>query len=140
MSSVRAQLPEIRRHDIDEVYSISVNDAFVMFQWAIESTALSSLRNAIAHRYTELVVLAAALDFVICVGLIAGLIAVIYRYLPAKRLAWRPILWGALMSPHRDPPGRVVGRNLSNFRQRPRGKLASPCRAPRPGTSIIHCA
>lgn len=25
--------PEIRKHDIDEVYCISVNDAFVMYQW-----------------------------------------------------------------------------------------------------------
>ena len=38
------------------------------------------------------------LDFVISLALITGLIAVIYRYLPAKRLAWRPILWGALVT------------------------------------------
>jgi membrane protein len=44
------------------------------------------------------VTLTAAIDFVISLALIAGLIAVIYRYLPAKRLAWRPILWGALVT------------------------------------------
>lgn len=62
------------------------------------STALLALRKAIAVRYSELVVLATALDFVISIGLITGLIAVIYRYLPAKRLAWRPILWGSLVT------------------------------------------
>ena len=62
------------------------------------STALAALREVIAERFSELVVVAAILDFVISVALITGLIALIYRYLPAKRLAWRPILWGALVT------------------------------------------
>jgi membrane protein len=62
------------------------------------STALNALRSAIARRFEELVVVAAVLDFVISIGLITGLIALIYRYMPAKRLAWRPILWGALVT------------------------------------------
>jgi membrane protein len=62
------------------------------------STALSALRSYLAQRYSEFVTLTAAIDFVISLALIAGLIAVIYRYLPAKRLAWRPILWGALVT------------------------------------------
>jgi membrane protein len=62
------------------------------------STALTALRETIAARFAELVVLAAALDFAISIGLITGLIALIYRYLPARRLAWRPILWGALVT------------------------------------------
>jgi membrane protein len=62
------------------------------------TTALTALRAAIARRFEELVVVAAILDFVISIGLITGLIALIYRYMPAKRLAWRPILWGALVT------------------------------------------
>ena len=62
------------------------------------STALSALRGYLARTYSELVTLTAAIDFVISLALIAGLIALIYRYLPAKRLAWRPILWGALVT------------------------------------------
>ncbi|HKY89690.1 MAG TPA: YihY/virulence factor BrkB family protein [Nevskiaceae bacterium] len=62
------------------------------------STALAALRGVVAQYYNGVVVLMAALDFVISIALIAGLIAVIYRYLPAKRLAWRPILWGALVT------------------------------------------
>ena len=62
------------------------------------STALSALRGYLARTYSELVTLTAAIDFVISLALITGLIALIYRYLPAKRLAWRPILWGALVT------------------------------------------
>ena len=62
------------------------------------STALSALRGVTAKRFTELVVLAGALDFLISIGLITGLIALIYRYLPARRLSWRPILCGALVT------------------------------------------
>jgi membrane protein len=60
------------------------------------STAISALRHALARRFEEWVVLAGVLDFVISVGLITGLIALIYRYMPARRLSWRPILTGAL--------------------------------------------
>lgn len=62
------------------------------------STALSALRGYLARRYTELITLTAVIDFVISLTMIAGLIAVIFRYLPAKRLDWRPILWGALVT------------------------------------------
>ena len=70
------------------------------------STALSALRGYLARRYSELVTLTAVLDFAISLALIAGLIAVIYRYLPAKRLAWRPILWGALVTACCSSSGR----------------------------------
>jgi membrane protein len=62
------------------------------------STALAALRAAIGRRFTELVVLAGALDFAISTALVTGLIALIYRYMPARRLEWRPILWGALVT------------------------------------------
>ena len=62
------------------------------------STALAALREAIGRRFTEFVVLAGVLDFVISVGLVTGLIALIYRYMPARRMEWRPILWGALVT------------------------------------------
>jgi membrane protein len=62
------------------------------------STALAALREAIGRRFTEFVVLAGALDFVISTALVTGLIALIYRYMPARRMEWRPILWGALVT------------------------------------------
>jgi membrane protein len=62
------------------------------------STALAALRGYLAKHYTGVVALAALIDFAISLALITGLIAVIYRYLPVKRLPWRPILWGALVT------------------------------------------
>lgn len=60
------------------------------------STALTALKAAIARRFTELVVLTAALDLAATTLLVTGLIALVYRYMPARRLPWRPVLWGAL--------------------------------------------
>jgi membrane protein len=62
------------------------------------STALAALRDVVARYFSGLVAATAALDFAISVALITGLIALIYRYMPAKRLPWRPILWGALVT------------------------------------------
>ena len=62
------------------------------------STALSALRGYLLRHYSDLLALAAALDFVVALALIAGLIAVIYRYLPSKRLPWPPIFQGALVT------------------------------------------
>jgi len=62
------------------------------------STALSALRGYLMHHYSGFLALTAVLDFAISLALITGLIAIIYRYLPARRLAWRPILWGALVT------------------------------------------
>jgi membrane protein len=62
------------------------------------TSALAALRSIIAARFSELVVLAAALDFAISLTLVAGLIAIIYRYLPSKRLPWRPVMIGAVVT------------------------------------------
>jgi len=62
------------------------------------TAALAALRSIIAARFTELVIVTSVLDFVISVALVTGLIALIYRYLPSKRLPWRPVLIGALVT------------------------------------------
>ncbi|HET9448257.1 MAG TPA: YihY/virulence factor BrkB family protein [Steroidobacteraceae bacterium] len=62
------------------------------------TTALAALREAIGRRFTEFVVLAGVLDFAISTGLVTGLIALIYRYMPARRMEWRPVLLGALVT------------------------------------------
>lgn len=82
------------------------------------STALTALRGAIATRFAGLVVLTVGIDFIISIGLITGLIALIYRYLPARRLAWRPILWGAFATALLFHLGRyLVGLYLSHSTQ-----------------------
>jgi membrane protein len=62
------------------------------------TAALTSLRSIIGASFTELVIVTSVLDFVLSVALITGLIALIYRYLPSKRLPWRPVLIGALVT------------------------------------------
>jgi membrane protein len=62
------------------------------------STALSSLRGTVAARETGWVVIAGIFDFLLSIAVVAGLIALIYRYMPARRLPWHPILWGAVVT------------------------------------------
>jgi membrane protein len=62
------------------------------------TTALAALRGYVARRFEGLVVLFGALDFLISVALGTGLVALMYRYLPAKRLAWRHVLTGAAVT------------------------------------------
>lgn len=82
------------------------------------TSALAALRSIIAARFTELVVLAAVLDFAISIALVAGLIALIYRYLPSKRLPWRPVLIGALVTALLFHLGRwLIGLYLANATQ-----------------------
>jgi membrane protein len=62
------------------------------------TTALSGLRGWVAHRYEGIVGLLGALEFVVSTALGTGLIALMYRYLPAVRLSWRHVLVGALVT------------------------------------------
>ena len=62
------------------------------------STALSALRESIARRFAGLVVLTGVLDFIVSTALVAGLFALVYRYMPARRLAWRYVLWGGVLT------------------------------------------
>lgn len=62
------------------------------------STGLSRLRAAITRLHAELVVLIAGLDLVLSLALTTGFFALVYRYLPARRLPWRPVLWGGLLT------------------------------------------
>jgi membrane protein len=62
------------------------------------TSALAALRSLIAERFTGLVAVAGVLDLVISLTLVAGLIAIIYRYLPSRRLPWRPVLIGAMVT------------------------------------------
>jgi membrane protein len=62
------------------------------------TTGLAALRGWVAARFTGFVVLIGALDFVISISLATGLVALIYRYLPPKRLPWRQVLLGAFVT------------------------------------------
>jgi membrane protein len=82
------------------------------------TTALSGLRKIVAERFAAAVVLMGGADFVAMTVLVTGLIALIYRYMPAKRLPWRPILWGALTTALLFQAGRwAIGLYLGRSTQ-----------------------
>jgi membrane protein len=62
------------------------------------TTALAGLRGWVAHRYEGLVAVLGTLEFIASTALGTGLIALLYRYLPAARLSWRHVLLGALVT------------------------------------------
>lgn len=82
------------------------------------STALAGLRAVFAERHAELLVTIAAADLILSTTLIAALVAVIYRYLPARRLPWRSALLGALITAVLFQVGRwLIGLYLGRSTQ-----------------------
>ena len=62
------------------------------------STALSGIRVHIAASHPALVGAVAILDFLVSLGLVSSLFALIYRYMPARRLAWPVVLSGGVLT------------------------------------------
>ena len=62
------------------------------------TTALAALRGYALRHFEGMVGMFAIVDFLLSIGLGTGLVAMMYRYLPAKRLPWRQVLIGALVT------------------------------------------
>jgi membrane protein len=62
------------------------------------TTALAALRGYVLRHFEGLVGVLASMDFLLSVMLGTGLVALMYRYLPARRLAWRHVFIGALVT------------------------------------------
>lgn len=62
------------------------------------TTALSAVRNRIARDHAALVGMVGGLDFLFSLAMVALLFALIYRYMPARRLAWGVVLGGGLLT------------------------------------------
>src|SRR4051812_43455570 len=62
------------------------------------TTALAALRGYVLRHFEGMVGVFALTDFLLSVGLGTGLVALMYRYLPARRLPWRQVLTGALVT------------------------------------------
>jgi membrane protein len=62
------------------------------------STGLSGVRARIAHSHPAIVGALAVLDLLISLAMVAALFAVIYRYMPARRLPWRVVLIGGALT------------------------------------------
>src|SRR5665213_1188189 len=62
------------------------------------TTAVSALRGYIAHQYTGFVILTEVVNIFLSLGTSTALVALIYQYMPIRRLAWKPVLTGALVT------------------------------------------
>ncbi|HKU89111.1 MAG TPA: YihY/virulence factor BrkB family protein [Steroidobacteraceae bacterium] len=62
------------------------------------TTALTALRGYALRHFEGMVGLFAGIDFLLSIGLGTCMVAMMYRYLPAKRLPWRQVLIGALVT------------------------------------------
>jgi membrane protein len=62
------------------------------------TTALAALREFVLRHFEHAVGVFAGVDFLLSIVLGTGLVALMYRYLPARRLAWRHVLIGALVT------------------------------------------
>lgn len=62
------------------------------------TTALAALRGYVTRHFEGMVSIMASMDFLLSIALGTGLVAMMYRYLPAKRLPWRQVLTGALVT------------------------------------------
>jgi membrane protein len=62
------------------------------------TTALAALRGYVLRHFEGLVGVLASMDFLLSIVLGTALVALMYRYLPARRLAWRHVLIGALVT------------------------------------------
>lgn len=82
------------------------------------SSALSSVRSRIAASHAALVGAVGVMDFVVSLVLVSSLFALIYRYLPARRLPWRTVAAGGMLTAVLFDIGRwAVGLYLAHSTQ-----------------------
>jgi membrane protein len=62
------------------------------------TTAVNALRGRISHQYTGFLVLTEGINISLSLAMSMSVVALIYQYMPARRLAWTPILYGALVT------------------------------------------
>lgn len=62
------------------------------------STMISGLRSWVADRHSPLLLSIGVLDLLVSMALMTALFALIYRYLPRRRLAWTPVIVGGLLT------------------------------------------
>ncbi len=91
---------------------------FILLVSLTLTTALGALRGYVTRHFEGLVAMFAAVDFLLSIALGTGLVALMYRYLPAKRLAWRHVLIGAMVTAMLFHLGRwAIGLYLSRATQ-----------------------
>jgi membrane protein len=62
------------------------------------TTAVAALRSFVSQQYTGFLVLTEAFDILLSLGMSTSVVALIYQYIPARRLAWKAVFYGALVT------------------------------------------
>src|SRR3984957_1728980 len=62
------------------------------------TTAVSALRTFVAQQYAGFLILTEALNLLLSLGMSTLVVALIYQYMPARRVAWRSVFYGALVT------------------------------------------
>ena len=62
------------------------------------TTAVSALRTFVAQQYAGFLILTEAVNLLLSLGMSTLVVALIYQYMPARRLAWRSVFYGALVT------------------------------------------
>jgi membrane protein len=89
--------------------------AFLLLVSLTLSTALASLQKHVAIRYPALEGAIGGADIVLSLLMVASLFALIYRYLPARHLPWKPVSAGGLLTAVLFDGGRwAVGLYLAH--------------------------
>jgi membrane protein len=82
------------------------------------STALSGIRARIAASHAALVGVIGTVDFLVSLCLVSSLFALIYRYMPARRLAWGVVIAGGVLTAVLFDIGRwAIGLYLAHSTQ-----------------------
>ncbi|MET0280965.1 MAG: YihY/virulence factor BrkB family protein [Steroidobacteraceae bacterium] len=72
--------------------------SFLLLVSLTVSTAIAGLRSWTAERYAPLVSAVGGADLLVSIGLTTSLFALIYRYMPARRLSWPLVFGGGLFT------------------------------------------
>jgi len=72
--------------------------AFLLLISLTLSTSLANLRSWMVASYPGFVMLVGLLDLVLSLVLVAALFTLIYRYMPSRRLPWKPVILGGLLT------------------------------------------
>jgi len=72
--------------------------SFVLLVSLTISTVLAGMRSWVAQRYSWLMGVIGMLDLLISMALMTSVFALMYRYVPARRLPWKLVLGGGLLT------------------------------------------
>jgi membrane protein len=86
----------MRRRIISLGFILAIS--FMLLVTLTLSTVMAGLREWFAQRHAAMVGLVGALDMLISFGLTTGLFALIYRYMPGRRLPWKVVVGGGLVT------------------------------------------